>query len=84
MFLSHELRCALEKNNETIPNQNGKPTKKPTMKWVYRLFHGIQVLRIRKKNFLQELVINLDELLKTIVGYFGTHAMRIYGLELSG
>jgi len=83
-FAQYDLRCALEKNDETIPNQNGKPTKKPTMKWVYRLFHGVQVLRIRTKDFFQELVINLNELLKTIIGYFGTHAMRIYSLDLSG
>ncbi len=83
-FAQYELRCALEKNDETIPNQNGQPTKNPTMKWVYRLFHGIQILHIRRKNFLQELVINLNDVLKTIVGYFGVHAMRIYGLELSG
>jgi len=83
-FAQYDLRCALEKNDKTIPNQNGKPTKKPTMKWVYRLFHGVQVLRIRTKLFFQELVINLDDVLKTIIGYFGSHAMRIYSLELSG
>lgn len=80
----HDLRCALEKDNATIPNQDGKPTKKPTMKWVYRMFHGIVVLHIRTKDFFQELVINLDDVLKTIVGYFGAHAMRIYSLDLSG
>lgn len=80
----HDLRCALEKDNATIPNQDGKPTKKPTMKWVYRMFHGIQVLHIRAKNFFQELVINLDDVLKTIIGYFGAHAMRIYSLEPGG
>ena len=83
-FAQYDLRCALEKHDETIPNQNGKPTKKPTMKWVHRLFHGVQVLRIRTKNFFQELVINLNDVLKTIIGYFGAHAMRIYSLDLSG
>lgn len=83
-FAQYDLRCALEKNNETIPNQDGKPTKRPTMKWVYRMFHGIGVLYIRTKEFFQELVINLDEVLKTIVGYFGAHALHIYSLDLSG
>lgn len=83
-FAQYDLRCALEKDNATIPNQDGKPTKQPTMKWVYRMFHGIQVLYIRTKAFFQELVINLDDVLKTIIGYFGAPAMRIYSLDSGG
>lgn len=83
-FAQYDLRCALEKDNATIPNQDGKPTKKPSMKWVYRMFHGIQVLHIKTRAFFQELVINLDDILKRIIGYFGAHAMRIYSLDSSG
>lgn len=76
----NQLRECLENLDETIPNQKGKDTQTPTMKWVYRLFHGVQVLNIHTKVFTQKLVINLDSLLKRIVGYFGTRALEIYGI----
>ena len=79
-FAQHTIRSTLEKANETIPNQLGKKTKKPSMQWVYRLFHGIHVLKIKTKELSQELVINLNPLLERIVRMFGTRAMEIYDL----
>lgn len=40
------LRQALQQNNATIPNQKGKPTATPTMRWVFQLFEGIDILSI--------------------------------------
>jgi transposase len=76
----YKLREALVKASETIPNQSGVETAKPTMKRVYRLFHGVQVLSIQLQDKIQKLVINLKPLLKRIIRYFGEHAMLIYGL----
>lgn len=74
------LRESLKKSNETVPDQMGKPIQNPTMKWVYRLFQGVQVLSIHIEGVCQTLVINLNALLKRIIGYFGTRALGIYGL----
>jgi transposase len=79
----YNLRCALQMADDTIPNQLKKETNKPTMKWVYRLFHGIQVLTIQLKEATQEIVINLNEVTKKIIHYFGGKAMQIYGLTPS-
>ncbi|MDI6886928.1 MAG: IS1634 family transposase, partial [archaeon] len=38
------LRETLEREDETIPDQRKKPTKKPTMKRVFQVFEGITVL----------------------------------------
>ena len=38
-FAQLKLREKLEENNDTIPSQVNKPTNKPTMNWVYRLFN---------------------------------------------
>lgn len=77
----HHLRESLKTANDTIPDQLKKPTNRPTMKRVFKLFRGIQVLMIRVDSNTQELVINLNEISKKIVRYFGQHALRIYSLS---
>jgi transposase len=80
-FSQHKVRSALVAMNETIPNQRNKETQKPRMQWVYRLFHGVQLLTIRTENHFQKLTINLNPLLRRIIGLFGPRAMEIYGLQ---
>jgi len=77
----HQLRTFLKEKSETVPNQLGKETNHPRMQWIYRLFHGIQVLTIQTETLTQQLVINLSVLLKRIVNIFGRRAMTIYGLN---
>ena len=81
-FSQHKLRKALQITGETVPSQTKKETSKPRMQWIYRLFQGVHVLSIKAKSFFQELVINLDALLKRVVCFFGRRAMEIYGLSL--
>jgi transposase len=42
----HRLRSRLAQSAESIPNQVNKPTARPTMRWVFQLFEGIEVLII--------------------------------------
>lgn len=76
----YELRAALTAAQDTIPNQLKKETAKPSMKWVYRLFYGVQVITLCLSDVTQEIVINLKAVQKKIIRYFGPHAMEIYGL----
>ena len=77
----HKLRQALEQADQMIPDQLGKETKKPTMAWVFRLFHGVHVWTIRQGKRTQTLVVNLTPLMKRIISYFGRSAERIYALS---
>jgi transposase len=77
-FAQHQLRQALEAANETIPNQLKKPTKSPSIAWVFRLFHGVQIWIVQQNEMTQQLVVNLNGLLKRIIKYFGSNAERIY------
>ncbi len=36
-----KLRLKLEEENKTVPDQKGKPTKRPTMRWIFFKFQGI-------------------------------------------
>jgi len=44
-----KLRTGLKDKNETVPEQKGKPTKNPTMKWIFFLFQGVTSLLLQKK-----------------------------------
>lgn len=56
--LEHKIRKALRENDETFPNQLGKPIKNPTTRWVFQCFSGIHVLVINKTHGL---IMNLKE-----------------------
>lgn len=42
--LEHRLRRALSEQDETFPDQKGRPTQRPTARWVFHAFVGIHVL----------------------------------------
>ena len=79
-FSQYQLRAALKKNQETVPNQLKKEVQNPTVNWIYEMFQGIGVAYLDFKTGMQEIVTNLDTLLKRIIRYFGPYAFEIYGI----
>src|SRR3990167_998507 len=79
-FAQYFLRDALAKSNETLPNQLKKPTQKPSMSWVFRMFHCVHLLNIRFKEYTHTLIINLTAITTKIIEFFGPRAKYIYGL----
>jgi transposase len=75
------LRQALVDQNETLPDQLKKPTQKPTMERVGKMFRNVNVVYLRFETYSQELVSNLNDLLRRIIRYFGPVAEKIYGLS---
>jgi transposase len=45
----HRLRDQLAITGQTVPNQVKKPTERPTMRWVFQCFEGIELLHIRQR-----------------------------------
>ena len=39
-----QLRQALEKANSTLPNQKGKPTARPTLRWILQCFQSVNLV----------------------------------------
>ncbi len=77
-FAQYFLREQLKKHADTLPSQSGKLTDKPSMAWIYRLFHGVHVLKIKHSESINTLVLNVNELLKKIIRAFGDLACEIY------
>jgi len=43
----HRLRAQLAATGQTVPSQVQKPTDRPTMRWVFQCFEGVDLLHIR-------------------------------------
>ncbi len=82
-FAQYFLREQLKKQADTLPSQSGKLTDKPSMKWVYRLFHGVHVLKIKCSGSMNHLVLNVNDLLRKIIRAFGEVACRIYSINVA-
>ncbi len=80
-FAEYFLRQALESKNETLPLQTGRLSNKPSMKWIYRMFQGVHVLKLRVANNIDRIVLNLDDTLRRIICYFGEVACKIYDVQ---
>ena len=74
------LNQALDKNNDTVLSQVHKPTKRPSMKWIYKLLDGVVVVNIVINNELRHVILNLSDTLRKIIRYFGPTACKIYGI----
>jgi transposase len=79
-FSEFYIRQFLDEAKQTIPNSLKKPTKKPTLKWIFFRFAGITVLTIRTKKGVSQTICNLTAVTKQVIQGFGPKAMAIYGL----
>lgn len=54
-----KLRKVLKDNRQTIRNQLGKPTPKPTLRWIFQLFEDIHMIKIEENGKSKYEVKNL-------------------------
>jgi transposase len=74
-----QLRLMLAKQNEMIPDQKGKPTQTPTIRWVFQMFEGIDILSIRvNEQQTTRQVLNLRSVHRQIIELFGPHVRHCY------
>jgi len=76
----HHIRQQLAERNETLPDQTGKPTQRPTARRVFQMMEGVDVLTIAQGDTHQRLILNLTDLRKQIVRLFGPHIRKLYDL----
>lgn len=73
-----KLRTKLEEENETVPDQKGKPTKRPTMRWIFFKFQGITELITQKKGKTKSEILNMEEIHWKILSLMGEEYENIY------
>ena len=75
------LHQALKNLQETLPNQIRKETSKPTLRWIFQLLDGIDLVKMHIEKSTHVVISGLTALKQRILGYFGSSVMKIYGLD---
>jgi transposase len=75
-----QIREQLGESGETIPDQRGKPTQKPTARRIFQMMEGIDVLTIEQAGIHRRLILNLTDLRRQILNLFSPSVRKIYNL----
>jgi transposase len=73
----YQVRKELEVQQESILSQAGKPTKKPTLRWIFQKMSGIHRVHIPGRD---SFLTGLSEEKEKIIRLFGREICRIYQL----
>lgn len=79
----YKLREQLKAHQTTLPNQLGKEVSTPTLKWIFQIMEGINMVYFYNESHTQtirEVVTNLNSLRRKIIAIFGKTAAWIYGI----
>ena len=73
-----QMREKMREGEATIPSQTGKPTGSPTLRRVFQIFEGIEVLLITSEGAVQSQTLNLTELHQKILTFLSSEVRLIY------
>jgi transposase len=74
----HLLRRQLVATEQTLPNQVNPPTNRPTMRWIFQCFEGIDLLHIRVGSHWQTQVLGLQPLHQRVLRLLGPAYSQFY------
>lgn len=74
----HVLRTQLATQEQTIPNQIGKPTQTPTMRRVFQMFDGIDLLIIQHGAVRLPQILNLRPIHQQLLALLGPTIQIFY------
>ena len=77
------LRQHLAQQQETLPNQIGQPTATPTLRWVFQLLEGINLVSLTLQAQARVVIEGLTDLRKKILQLFGQKVCQIYQISLA-
>lgn len=72
------LRLELKAKKMTVPNQLGKPTRTPTLRWVNSQFEGVDVTRLEGSGKKRIVFHRLDEFKKNVLAALGNRYQTRY------
>lgn len=74
-----KLRQALKEMNATVPDQRRKPTQKPTIRWIFQMFEGLDILLVKQNGevILRQL-LNLRPAQEQVVTLLGPAVQNCY------
>jgi transposase len=72
-----QLRRALNQANETLPDQKGKPTSRPTLRWILQCFLSVHLVFLDNIKFQ----IKLSDRQNLILQFLGASSKKYYFLS---
>ena len=72
------LRQKLMELSTSVPDQLGRPTKRPTMRWIFQIFEGVHVLIHHTIDGIKEIILNLHPTRRHILQILGPPFEKIY------
>lgn len=82
-IMQYKLRQNLKAQNATLPNQVNKEIQNPTIRWIFQIMEGINILQLWQDNVakpIKQIITNLTGLRKKIIGLLSDTAWKMYGL----
>jgi transposase len=77
----HRLRTRLAETEQTVPDQLNRPTARPTMRWIFQCFEGIELLHIHSASEMQSLILRLQPLHRLVLAMLGPPYEKIYTIS---
>jgi transposase len=75
----HRLREQLAATGQTVPSQVKKPTDRPTMRWIFQCFEGVDLLHIRHgPDRPTDLVLRLEPFHQQVLALLGPSFEEFY------
>ena len=75
------MRQQLALQKETLSNQIGCPTATPTLRWIFQLLEGINVVTLGRQQPVRVIIEGLTDLRKKILLLFGQKVCQIYQIS---
>lgn len=73
--LEYKIRSTLKTQPPFYPDQKGKPTQKPTTRWVFQTFIDVHVLSI---DTAHSMVTNIKAYNRQLIAYLGPLYLNLY------
>lgn len=74
-----KLRQALKEMNTFVPDQRRKPTQRPTIRWIFQLFEGLDILLVkRNEEVMFRQLLNLRPAQEQVINLLGPQVQKCY------
>jgi transposase len=74
----HRVRTQLAERDTTVPDQTGKPTQRPTIRRIFQMMEGVDLLIIEQAGVRRRLLLNMTDVRWQIIDLFGHHVRKFY------
>ena len=72
------LRTRLAETKQTLPDQVHKPTARPTMRWIFQCFEGVELLHVQTASTSLTVVLRLQPVHRLILALLGHLYEQLY------